>query len=37
MMELDTVMPFLKKIQKAYDSHDTPFQLYWDYHFSSKN
>ena len=37
MMELDTVIPYLKKIRKVYDSHDTPFQLYWDYHFSTKN
>ena len=27
MMQLDTVIPYLKKIQKVYESHDTPFEF----------
>ena len=31
LMKFDTVMPYLKKIQKIYKWHDTPLELefYW--------
>ena len=37
MMKLGTVIPYLKKIQKIYESHDTPPELYWLQHFFTGN
>ena len=28
MMKLDTVIPYLKKIQKIFESRDTPLKIY---------
>ena len=36
MMKLDTVIPYLKKIQKIYKSRDTPLEFCWPKHFLSK-
>ena len=30
MMKLGTVIPHLKRIQKPYESHDTPFEFCWN-------
>ena len=32
MMKLGTAIPYLRKIQKVYESHETPFQLCWYQH-----
>ena len=34
MMKLCTVIPWLKKIKKIYESRDTPPEFYWHQHFS---
>ena len=36
MMKLGTVIPYLKKIQKIYESHDTPREFCWHSIFSWK-
>ena len=36
MMKLDTVVPYLKKIQKMYESRDKPAYFCWHQHFSTK-
>ena len=33
MMKLGTVIPYLKKIQKLYESRDTPLEFCWHQHF----
>ena len=33
MMKLGTVIPYLKKIQKIYESRDTPPDFGWHQHF----
>ena len=33
MMKLGTVIPYLKKIQKTYESRDTPREFCWHQHF----
>ena len=33
MMKLGTVIPYLKKTQKLFESHDTPLELCWNQHF----
>ena len=33
MMKLGTVIPYLKKIQKIYESRDTPPEFCWQQHF----
>ena len=37
MMILGTVIPYLKKIQKIYESHDTPPKFCWHQHFFTGN
>ena len=37
MMKFDTVIPNPKKIQKIYESHDTPLSFCWHQHFFTKN
>ena len=37
MMRLCTVVPYLNKIQKMYESRDTPFEFCWHQHFSCGN
>ena len=37
MMKLGTVIPCLKKIQKIYESHDTPCEFCWHQHFFTGN
>ena len=37
MMKLGTVIPYLKKIQKIYESRDTPLEFYWHQHFFTGN
>ena len=37
MMKLGTVIPYLKKIQKIYESRDTPFEFCWHKHFLTGN
>ena len=37
MMELGTVIPYLKKIQKIYESRDTPPEFCWHQHFFTEN
>ena len=37
MMKLGTVIPYLKKIQKIYESPDTPLDLCWHQHFYQKS
>ena len=32
-MKLDAVIPYLKKIQKIYESRDTLPEFYWHHHF----
>ena len=34
MMKLGTVIPYPKKIQKIYESRDTPLEFCWHQHFS---
>ena len=36
MMKLGTVIPYLRKTQKIYESCDTPLELCWYQHFSSE-
>ena len=33
IMKLGTVIPYLKKFQKLYESRDTPFEFCWNQHF----
>ena len=33
MMKLGTVIPYLKKFQKLYESRETPLEFYWHQHF----
>ena len=33
MIKFGTVLPYLKKIQKIYESHDTPNELCWHQYF----
>ena len=33
MMKLSTVTPYLKKIEKLYESRDTPLEFFWHQHF----
>ena len=37
MMNLGTVIPYLKKIQKLYESRDTPLEFCWHQHFFTGN
>ena len=37
MMTLGTVVPYAKKIQKIYKSHDTPLAFSWHEHFLTEN
>ena len=37
MMKLGTVIPYLKKIPKIYESRDTPPKFYWHQHFFTEN
>ena len=37
MMKLGTVIPYLKKIQKIYESRDTPLEFCWHQHFFTGN
>ena len=37
MMKLSTVISYLKKIQKIYESHDTPLEFCWHQHFFTGN
>ena len=37
MMKLGTVIPCLKKIQKIYESRDTPIEFCWYQHFFTGN
>ena len=37
MMNLDTVIPYLKKFQKLYESHDAPLGFCWHQHFFTGN
>ena len=37
MMKLGTVIPYLKKIQKLYESRDTPLEFCWHQHFFTGN
>ena len=37
MMKLDTVVPYLSKIQKKYESCDTLLEFCWNQHFFSGN
>ena len=37
MMRLRIVIPYLKKIQKIYDSYDTPLEFCWHQHFFTTN
>ena len=37
MMKLSTVIPYLKKIQKIYESRDTPPEFCWHQHFFTGN
>ena len=37
MMKLGTVIPYLKKIKKMYESRDTPFEFCWHKHFLTGN
>ena len=37
MMKLGTVIPYLKKTQKIYESRDTPPELCWHQHFFTGN
>ena len=37
VMKLGTVIPYLKKIQKIYESRDTPLEFCWHQHFFTGN
>ena len=37
MMKLGTVIPYLRKIQKIYESRDTPLEFYWHQYFFTGN
>ena len=37
MMKLGTVIPYLNKIQRIYESRDTPPDFYWHQHFFTRN
>ena len=37
MMKLDTAIPYLRKIQKKYESCDTSFEFCWHQHFFTWN
>ena len=37
MMKLDLVIPYPKKIQKIYESRDTPLEFCWHQHFFTEN
>ena len=37
MMKLGTVIPYLKKFQKLYESRDTPLEFCWHQHFFTGN
>ena len=37
MMKLDTIIPYLKKIQKIYDSRDITPEFCWYQHFFTRN
>ena len=37
MMKLGTVIPYPKKIQKIYESRDTPLEFCWHQHFFTRN
>ena len=37
MMKLGTVIPYLKKIQKIYESCDTTWEFSWDQYFFTEN
>ena len=37
MMKLSTIIPYLKKIQNIYESHDTPLEFCWHQHFFTRN
>ena len=37
MMKLSTVIPYIKKIQKTYESRDTPLEFSWHQHFLTGN
>ena len=37
MIKLDTVIPYLKKIQKIYESRDTSPEFWWRQHFFTEN
>ena len=37
LMKLGTVIPYLKKIQKIYESRDTPLEFCWHQHFFTEN
>ena len=37
MMKLGTVIPYLRKIQKMYKSHDTSLEFCWHQHFFTRN
>ena len=37
MMELGTVIPYLEKIRKTYESHETPSEFCYRHHFFTGN
>ena len=37
MMQLDTDIPYLKKIQREYESRDTPLKICCHQHFFTEN
>ena len=37
MMKLGTVIPYLRKIRKIYESLDTPLEFYWHQYFFTGN
>ena len=37
MMKLDTVIPYLKKIQETYESRNAPLEFCWHQHFFTRN
>ena len=37
IMKLDTVIPYLRKIQKMYKSRDTSLEFCWHQHFFTRN
>ena len=36
MIKLSTVIPYLKKVQKIYESHDTPLEFCWHQHIFTR-